>query len=182
MIFEPVPQFLAPEFMIKFAVDDWEREAAAALRRQVFCAEQKVFERDDRDETDNIAIPLVALSMLGVAAGDVVGTVRIHPDVDEADVWWGSRLAVERSYRKLGAIGSGLIRLAVSSARARGCKRFLANVQSQNALMFQHLHWRSLGEFDYCGRPHHRMEAELDHYPPFLTPEIGFHALPKMAA
>jgi hypothetical protein len=29
---------------------------------------------------------------------------------------------------------------------------------------------------------HHRMEADLSHYPPFATPEIGFLSLPKMAA
>ena len=73
-----------------------------------------------------------------------------------------------------GRIGADLIRLAVSSAHARGCERFLANVQSQNALLFQRLHWRSLEEFDWFGRPHHRMEADLAHYPPFRTPEVGF--------
>jgi putative N-acetyltransferase (TIGR04045 family) len=182
MIFEPFKPFLASGFQVKFATERWEKAAAATLRRQVFCSEQRIFSNDDRDETDEVAIPLVAVSLLGVAADDVVGTVRIHPDETETATWWGSRLAVEKSYRRLGAVGAGLIRLAVSSAHARGCKRFLANVQSQNALLFQHMHWRTLGEFEWHGRPHHRMEANLDHYPPFLTPEIGFLSLPKMAA
>lgn len=182
MMFEPFAPFLAPGFQIKFATDDWERKAAAALRRQVFCGEQRIFDGDDRDAVDETAIPLVAVSLLGVASGDVVGTVRIHRDESECDTWWGSRLAVERSYRKVGGIGAGLIRLAVSSAHGRGCRRFLAHVQSQNALLFQHLHWRSLGECDLHGRPHHRMEADLAHYPPFMTPETGFMSLARLAA
>ncbi|MGY3616682.1 MSMEG_0567/Sll0786 family nitrogen starvation N-acetyltransferase [Bradyrhizobium sp. USDA 10063] len=182
MIFESFKPFIAPEFQVKFATESWEKVAAASLRRKVFCEEQHIFTADDRDATDDFAIPLVAVSLLGVAEDDVVGTVRIHPDDHEPDVWWGSRLAVATSYRRLSAVGAGLIRLAVSSAHARGCRRFLANVQSQNALLFQHMHWRSLGELELHGRPHHRMEADLDHYPPFRTPETGFLSLAKLAA
>lgn len=182
MMFEPFKPFIASEFQVRFATETWERNAAAALRRKVFCEEQGIFATDDRDAIDDHAIALVALSLLGVAEGEVVGTVRIHRDDSEQDTWWGSRLAVEKSYRKLGAVGASLIRLAVSSAHARGCRRFLANVQSENALLFQHLHWRSLGEFELLGRPHHRMEADLDHYPPFATPETGFVSLARLAA
>ena len=109
----------------------------------------------------------------------MVGTVRIHEA--EPHLWRGSRLAVAANYRKIGAIGTALIQLAVSSARARGCARFLAHVQSQNALLFQRLHWRTLEEIDLLGRPHHLMEADLDFYPPFRAPECGFLALRKAA-
>jgi putative N-acetyltransferase (TIGR04045 family) len=182
MIFEPIKPFVSAGFQVKFATEAWERNAAAALRRKVFCDEQQVFTGDDRDAIDDFATQLVALSLLGVVQDQVVGTVRIHPDEQDTDVWWGSRLAVEKSCRRLSAVGAGLIRLAVSSAHARGCRRFLANVQSQNALLFQHMHWRSLGEFELHGRPNHRMEADLDHYPPFRTPETGFLSLTKVAA
>ena len=131
MIFEPFAPFAPSEFQIKFAVDAWEKKAAAALRRKVFCEEQGIFRRRrprcDRRNRD----PLVAVSFVGVAADEVVGTVRIHQA--EPGVWWGSRLAVAPDYRRIGALGAGLIRLAVSSAHARGCTRFLAHVQSQNA-------------------------------------------------
>jgi putative N-acetyltransferase (TIGR04045 family) len=180
MIFEPFEAFLACEFQVKFATESWERRGAAALRRQVFCAEQKLFEGDDRDALDDVAIPLVALSMMGVAADSVVGTVRIHEA--EFGVWWGSRLAVARDYRRVGALGSTLIRLAVSSAHARGCRRFLAHVQSQNAPLFHRMAWRTLDEVDLHGRPHHFMEADLGYYPPFAQPETGFHALASRAA
>ena len=178
-MFEPFAPFMPSEFQVKFAIEAWEKVAAAALRREVFCAEQGIFVGDDRDSIDDIAIPLVAVSLVGVTADEVVGTVRIHEA--EPGVWWGSRLAVAGPYRRIGSLGAALIRLAVSSANARGCVRFLANVQSQNALLFRRLHWRTIEEIELLGRPHHRMEAELTFYPPIATPETGFRALRKAA-
>jgi putative N-acetyltransferase (TIGR04045 family) len=180
MIFDPFPVFLPAAYRVKFATEAWERREAAALRRQVFCEEQGIFASDDRDDIDAIAIPLVAISSLGVAPHDVVGTVRIHEA--EPGVWWGSRLAVAAEYRRIGALGSALIRLAVCSANARGCRRFYAHVQSQNALLFRRLHWRTIEETELRGRPHHFMQADLAHYPPIADPEVGLLSLPKRAA
>src|SRR5580700_3723916 len=180
MIFDPFPVFLPSEYRVKFATDPWEHREAAALRRRVFCDEQGIFSGDDRDAIDDVAIPIVALSSFAVASQEVVGTVRIHEA--EPGVWWGSRLAVAADYRQISALGTSLIRLAVSSAHARGCRRFYAHVQSQNALMFQRLHWASLGEMEFHGRPHHLMAADLAHYPPIADAETGFLSLPKKAA
>ncbi|HEY0185501.1 MAG TPA: MSMEG_0567/Sll0786 family nitrogen starvation N-acetyltransferase [Rhodopila sp.] len=180
MIIEPIRPFLACEFRIKFATLPWERNRAAALRREVFCREQGIFAHDDRDAIDDVAIPLVALSSLAIAHEDVVGTVRIHEEAP--GLWWGSRLAVSRPYRKVGAIGTSLIRLAVGSAHARGCRRFLAHVQSQNANLFHALHWETLDEISLLGHPHHFMQADLDWYPPVVTPETGFLSHMKQAA
>jgi putative N-acetyltransferase (TIGR04045 family) len=182
MIFEPFKPFLASAYQIKFATDPWEQRGAAALRRQVFCAEQGLFAGDDRDAIDDTAIPIVAISLFGVAADAVVGTVRIRQHPEDPGVWWGSRLAVTKQYRRLGAVGANLIRLAVSSAHARGCHTFLGHIQSQNVELFRHMNWQSLDELVLHGRPHHLMQADLDHYPPFLQPEIGFLSLPKLAA
>jgi putative N-acetyltransferase (TIGR04045 family) len=110
----------------------------------------------------------------------VVGTVRIHQA--EPGVWWGSRLAVDARYRKVGALGAALIKLAVSSAHARGCRRFLANVQSQNGLLFRRMRWSVVEEIELLGLPHLHMEADLDYYPPFAQAETGFRALPRKAA
>ena len=172
---------------MKFAVDPWEKAAACALRRQVFCEEQGVFSGDDRDETDEVAILIVAVSLVGVAADTVVAMrdvadrparLLLFIDGDLGDTAVNTaplvppvleRLAVGAEYRRIGALGSGLIRLAVSSAHARGCTRFLANVQSRNALLFRRLHWTTVETFDLYGRPHHRMEADLSYYPPFAT-------------
>jgi putative N-acetyltransferase (TIGR04045 family) len=180
MMFDPFPAFSPSQYRVKFATEEWERREAAALRRLVFCEEQKVFPNDDRDAIDDAAIPLVAISSFGIAPHEVVGTVRIHEA--EPHVWWGSRLAVAGDYRRLGAVGGSLVRLAVAAAHARGCMRFFAHVQSQNALMFQRLHWTSLGEMEFHGRPHHLMEADLAHYPPIADAETGFLSLPRKAA
>jgi putative N-acetyltransferase (TIGR04045 family) len=180
MIIEPFAPYSANEFQVKFATSDWERRQAHALRRAVFCEEQGVFEGDDRDAIDDHAIPIVALSMMGVAADRLVGTVRIHQP--EPGIWWGSRLAVHEDFRKIGALGATLIKLAVSSANAMGCHTFLANVQAQNGLLFRRLHWEVIEEFEIYGRPHLRMKADLAFYPPCSTPETGLVALSKRAA
>ncbi|WP_375455889.1 MSMEG_0567/Sll0786 family nitrogen starvation N-acetyltransferase [uncultured Methylobacterium sp.] len=185
-MFEPVAPYQSSLFRVKFATAAWERRASAALRRDVFCAEQGIFAGSDADALDAHAIPICALSTLGGDPDAVVGTVRIHETPDRPGEWWGSRLAVARGHRRVGALGAGLIRVAVSSAHARGCTRFLAHVQSGNAAMFHALHWDSLGETELHGRPHHLMRADLAFYPPMHDPEHGLVTLarnrPAMAA
>ncbi len=179
MIYGPFPAFVPAEYRIKQAVKDWEMAGAAALRRAVFCTEQQVFTDDDRDAIDAVASHLVAISVLGVAADAVVGTVRIHEE--SPGVWWGSRLAVASDFRTVGTLGAALIRLAVCTANTRGCTRFLAHVQRQNAILFRRLHWRTIDEVELHGRPHQLMEADLAAYPPFADPAAGFTALRKSA-
>jgi len=179
MILLPEVPFVASEYHIKYATEAWERREAAALRRAVFCREQGLFANDDRDGVDPVATTIVALSMLAVTADAVVGTVRIHEE--SPGLWWGSRLAVNAEHRRVGALGTALIRLAVSSARARGCTRFLAHVQGGNVPLFERLHWRTLAVVELHGREHHRMAADLDCYPPCVAPEAGFVALRKAA-
>jgi len=180
MIFEPFPNFLPSEYRVKFATEAWERRDAAALRRTVFCDEQHIFTGDDRDAVDDVAIVIVAMSSFAVAAQEVVGTVRIH--AVEPGVWWGSRLAVAADYRKISALGTSLIRLAVCSAHARGCRRFYAHVQTQNAPMFVRLGWNTIEEINVHGRPHHFMQADLNRYPPIADAETGIVSLPRKAA
>lgn len=180
MMMEPIQAFRPAAYQIKFATSHWEHESAYALRRSVFCTEQGIFKGNDRDAIDDRAIAIVALSMLGVGAEDVVGTVRIHEEAP--GVWWGSRLAVHRDYRRIGALGATLIQLAVSSAHAMNCKTFLAHVQVQNEELFRRMHWEVLEEVEIHGRPHLKMQADLAHYPPCFSPEAGYMALPRKAA
>ena len=165
-------RFMPCEFRVKWAATNWEREQALALRRAVFCAEQGIFPGYDRDSIDEHAQLIVALSCVGGAPDAVVGTVRIHEE--SPGRWWGSRLAVHAAFRHHGRIGATLIRLAVSSAHALGCREFLAHVQSQNAAMFERLHWCSLQRETLHGRPHDLMRADLAHYAPCGTPHAGF--------
>ncbi len=167
------PGFAPVDFRVKWADSDWERAEARRLRRAVFCIEQGVFVGDDTDAVDAHAQTLVAVSQIGGMADGVVGTVRLHRDAD-ADAWWGSRLAVHAAFRQHGRLGATLIRLAVSSAHALGCERFLAHVQWQNLPLFEQLHWRLVREETLHGRPHALMQADLAHYPPCADPHRGF--------
>jgi putative N-acetyltransferase (TIGR04045 family) len=165
--------FAPCEFRVQWASTLWEREQAHALRRAVFCVEQGIFPGSDRDAIDDSgAQTIVAVSQVGGAPDQVVGTVRIHEE--SPGLWWGSRLAVHAAFRHHGRIGATLIRLAVCSAHARGCGRFLAHVQSQNVAMFERLQWRALRGETLHGRAHQLMEAALAAYPPCRDPYAGF--------
>ncbi len=167
-----LPAGFAPvDFRVKWADSEWERTEARRLRRAVFCVEQGVFVGDDGDAIDARAETLVAVSQVGGMADQVVGTVRLHR---EADAWWGSRLAVHAAFRHHGRLGATLIRLAVSSAHALGCERFLAYVQRQNLPLFEQMHWTLIREETLHGRPHALMQADLAHYPPCAEPYRGF--------
>ncbi|MEP2920660.1 MAG: MSMEG_0567/Sll0786 family nitrogen starvation N-acetyltransferase [Sulfitobacter sp.] len=163
MSFHSLPAALVT-YQVKVAETVAEHAAAAALRRAVFCDEQQLFDGDDRDDIDAYADTIVALDPQGV----VVGTVRIHQEADR--IWWGSRLAVDRRYRRIAQLGANLIRCAVSTANARGCDQFLAHVQTQNEPLFHRLNWQSLSYEDHHGIPHVKMQADLAAYPPAKDP------------
>jgi putative N-acetyltransferase (TIGR04045 family) len=154
---------LSPVVVVRQARSDWELAGCRALRRQVFCVEQRIFESSDRDAVDDVAISLAAVSTLSGMDDAVVGTVRLHQS--RPGEWVGSRLAVARGHRQSGGIGSSLIMLAVYFAHARGATRFIAHVQSRNAPLFHALHWWTLEETLLHGHPHHLMQADLSYYP-----------------
>ena len=176
--------FVPAEFLVKLASERWELREAARLRRAVFCTEQGLFDRDDRDDIDRVATVLVAVSCEFGMPEQVVGTVRIH-SLDgpaEAGHWQGSRLAVHPDYRRVAWLGRELIRLAVGTAHARGATRFTAQVQAQNVPLFRRLHWQTLEEISLRGVPHHRMQADLAHYPPCAAGSFGIVTSPRRAA
>jgi predicted GNAT family N-acyltransferase len=183
MIFDPFDRFSEPDFIFRIARTPDALEGYWALRRKIFCEEQKIFRGTDRDEIDVKAIPIVCRTVLAGMEDAVVGVVRI--DEREPGLWYGSRLGVAADYRSvkrlspgvvernhlpvyrgLGALGAGLIFKAVSMAHTLGCQEFLATVQHQNARFFQRLHWEPLEEMSLHGIPHVRMRADLSHYRP----------------
>ncbi|MCJ7872732.1 MSMEG_0567/Sll0786 family nitrogen starvation N-acetyltransferase [Phaeobacter sp. J2-8] len=171
-------QFQCPGYYIRAASKPFEASGAAALRQRVFVEEQRIFPDHDRDETDLIATHLVAMSTYAHEADEVVGTVRIHEETP--GVWWGSRLAVDQNFRHVGRLGAELIRLAVSTANARGCTRFLAHVQMQNVVLFRRLRWERLEEVMIQNTPHMKMQADLNHYPPCDDPVSGWYHRPRI--
>lgn len=170
--------FQPAEFRIQWADGPWMQREAHALRHQVFCVEQGLFggaagsDLDSIDHEQPALRTLVALSCRAGQPDELLGTVRIHPAAP--GLWWGSRLAVRRDWRRHAQLGTGLIRLAVSSAHALGCTEFLAHVQAQNVPLFERLHWHTLDRMDLHGRPHALIRADLDSYPPCDTPYTGF--------
>lgn len=160
------------DFTIKWASLEWEIRAAQALRRDVFCHEQGLFDSSDQDDIDTHAQCIVAIANHGGWPDQVVGTVRIHQY--SAGVWWGSRLAVKEGFRHRSGIGAALIRLAVGSANGLGCTQFFAQVQQLNETLFQRLHWHSRYPLQVRNHPHVMMEADLARYPACHTPYHGY--------
>ena len=167
-------------YLVREAVQQWERDQAYALRRAVFCIEQGIFVGDDRDGVDDRAQLLVAMSCIGGMPDRIVGTVRIEES--SPGLWWGSRLAVHAAFRNQGHLGATLIRLAVTRARAQGCRTFMAHVQAQNEAMFHKLRWRTTGTLAIHGRAHVEMQPDLAFYPPCHDPVSGFVSRPRAPA
>jgi putative N-acetyltransferase (TIGR04045 family) len=147
-----------------------ERSAYFALRREIFCAEQQLFDGDDRDECDATAVPIVCVAGEGAR---VVGVVRIWEETPGD--WWGGRLGVDPEFRTVGAVGRWLVQTAVGTARAWGAHRFRATVQRANVAFFRRLRWQTREEIELLGHPHHLMEAMLQYYPPTeeARPAVG---------
>ena len=182
MVFDSFRQYVSSDFTFRIAQAGRELAGYWALRKQIFCEEQRIFDGSDHDEFDEHAIPIVCESLIAGMEDSVVGIVRI--DERAPGLWYGSRLGVAPDYRSirlspsvsvrnsspvyrgLGALGAGLIYKAVSTAHALGCTEFLATVQHQNARFFQRLHWEPLGTLDLFGLQHVKMRADLNYYRP----------------
>ena len=139
-----------------------ERAEHARIRREVFVAEQGLFEADDTDPYD--ADP-ATVHVLGLVDGRPAGAVRLYPLLQgpsvEPGLWKGDRLAVRREYRRSG-IGGPLVRHAVALAGSRGGTRMVASVQVVNCTFFVRLGWTPVGEvFDLLGLPHQAMSIPL---------------------
>ncbi|RJQ85653.1 MAG: MSMEG_0568 family radical SAM protein [Desulfobacteraceae bacterium] len=131
-----------------------EIEAALAIRREVFVAEQGMFSGTDIDENDALSIYIVAK-----AGETVAGTVRVYPRNGNGH-WVGGRLAVCQAYRNSN-VGAELVKEAVKHVRRQGCTLFTAHVQQQNVSFFERLGWKTIGPVEeYMGRPHQLMRAK----------------------
>jgi putative N-acetyltransferase (TIGR04045 family) len=162
MILEAVQPFRSRHVTVHEATRPWELRAYYALRRRLFCQEQGLFAGDDRDATDDRAIPMVAVACVSGMPDEVIGVVRIWEEAPGD--WWGGRLGTRIDYRRSVAVGERLVRLAVSTACGRGCRTFTATIQLPNVAFFERLHWSVIGEAVVCDAPHAVMLADLAHY------------------
>lgn len=132
-----------------------ELEQALQIRNRVFVQEQRIFEKSDADQNDDKSTHLVA-----ELDGRIVGTVRVFPNENNGH-WIGGRLAIIKEHRHSGA-GELLVREAVGYVKKQGCRQFTAHIQKENVPFFSRLGWKAVGPvFDYHGKPHQLMEAEL---------------------
>jgi putative N-acetyltransferase (TIGR04045 family) len=164
---KPVRAQTAHHIVAELAREPWQIRAYFQVRREIFAQEQGLFEGSDRDAYDDHAIAIVAQGEIAGMPDGVVGVVRIYQEGE--GTWYGGRLGVSRAYRRVGAVGSALITEAVSTAHARGCRRFLATVQEANARYFEHHHFQRLQAMELLGRPHFLMQADLERYPARLS-------------
>ncbi len=160
----PPRPFLSKDVVAQVASEAWQVAGYEQLRVDIFGREQGLFDGSDQDPHDAYATPIVALGRVAGMLDQVVGVVRIYPSGD--GVWYGGRLGVRQSHRRVGAVGSALIWTAVTTAHAAGCSLFLATVQLRNVRYFERHHFRSREEIEVCGRPHHLMQADLARFPP----------------
>ncbi|GAB3596563.1 MSMEG_0567/sll0787 family protein [Microbacterium tumbae] len=139
-----------------------QADAYRSIRRDVFVAEQGIFDADDADRIDDD--PRTVLLVCLDEEGQVLGGVRLAPASEGRDIgWWtGSRLVVRRDARGAGGIGSALVREACALALSLGVLRFEATVQERNAPLFRHLGWEAWGRTMIGQVEHVRMRWPID--------------------
>ena len=159
-----VRAFRSQSIETRVADEPWQIAGYWLLRQAIFTGEQRLFVDSDKDEHDDHAKPIVALSLTAGMLDAVVGIVRVYSAGH--DEWFGGRLGVCPSYRHHGVVGETLIRTAVGNALAAGCTRFLATVQLGNVRYFQRHHFDVVGERLVCGATHALMQARLANFKP----------------
>lgn len=147
----------APELACRVALTRLECERHFEVRQQVFCDEQELFDRDDRDARDERPD---SLHVIGTVDARIEGAVRLYP-LDELGLWKGDRLAVLAGSR-VRHLGALLVRFAVRTAGNRGGDRMVAHIQLRNVPFFAALGWRATGEpAPFHGADHQLMAIDL---------------------
>lgn len=111
--------------------------AAFALRREVFVIEQQIPETEEFDADDLTATHLVA-----IAAGNVVGTLRIIWTSEHVKL---GRVVVAAAWRGKG-ISTTVLRYAMDLAITRGETRFYLTAQHDKLGVYEKLGFVAFGE------------------------------------
>lgn len=111
--------------------------AAFALRREVFVIEQQIPEAEEFDADD-----LTATHVVAIAAGNVVGTLRIIWNSEHVKI---GRVVVSALWRGQG-ISTRLLRFAMDLARDRGESRFYLTAQHDKLAVYEKLGFVAFGE------------------------------------
>ena len=136
--------------------DARERDAAMALRREVFVGEQGVPPEEEIDSADASAIHIVAVDD---ADASVVGTCRLLDDGD--GTMRVGRLCVRASARRRG-VAAALLGEVEREARAAGALVLAMHAQTHALSLYEALGYEPRGErFDEVGIEHLAMEKPL---------------------
>ena len=137
-------------YEVRRARGDQELAAVLDLRREVFCVEQGVPEREELDGRDAEALHLVAVS-----GEEVVATCRL---LFVGNTVQFSRLAVRESARRHG-IASALLDLADEETRMAGAKRLVLHAQTYARSLYEQAGYQPRGRiFIEAGIEHIAME------------------------
>ena len=130
-----------------------EFEEALELRYDVFCVEQGVPRREERDGRDHQALHLVA-----IAGDELVGTCRL---VFVGSTVQFSRLAVRPSARRQG-IATRLLEAADAETRTAGANRLVLHAQTYARRLYELAGYEPRGRpFTEAGIEHVAMEKRL---------------------
>jgi predicted GNAT family N-acyltransferase len=141
------------EVEVRAVRDPGEREAAMALRHEVFVDEQRVPAELEVDEHDPAATHLVALQR-----GRVLATCRLV--ADDGAVRLG-RLAVARAARRRG-LATRLLEAAETWARDHGARALVLSAQTHACGLYEAAGYQRHGlPYDEAGIEHVRMERDL---------------------
>ena len=125
------------EVSLSVASSPEDRLKAFMVRCVVFCGEQGVPYREERDEFEN-----TATHVLGEIGGEPVaaGRLRCLPEYAKLE-----RIAVRAPYRRRG-IGAELTLFLLSLARERGYSSYRMNAQAHLEAFYGGLGFRAVGE------------------------------------
>lgn len=131
--------------------DAADREAAFAIRRRVFCDEQRVASAIEFDGLDDSCRQYLARR-----DGRPIGTARLRetgPGAVKIE-----RVAVLAAERRRG-VGAALMARTIADARAAGARQIAIHAQCHAEHFYAGLGFHTIGGvFDEAGIPHVRME------------------------
>jgi predicted GNAT family N-acyltransferase len=150
-----MPSQPVPDYVVRLATWQHDREHIQHVRRTVFIEEQQIAERDEWDELDPVITHVLVFEPSAAAKRDAVGTGRLEPTGKIG------RVAVLPPYRGTGA-GIAVMRALMDLAAERGFTEVYLNAQVSAAGFYERLGFRADGpEFDEVGIPHLRMRRSV---------------------
>jgi len=139
---------------VRVADGEADREAALAVRREVFVEEQGVAEDIEMDGREDEAVHFVAED-----DGDPVGAARLREV--EAGVGKVERVAVVADRREEG-VGRDVMELLETTAADRGLDRLVMHAQTRVESFYERLGYeRTSDVFEEAGIDHVEMAKEL---------------------